>query len=116
MSKNQSLIDHAPLGISLEVGPHQRTNNATDIINAIESLLNSKEQTQTTKCLEVFDTLKEDGELTVTNFEKVLKNQIIGKKNNGTPIRAPCDFYPVLVGEQAYKEILCLMAKYTQIL
>jgi len=104
-----ALIDNVDCGISLEVGPHKRKNNFKEVLDLILNL-RKEVYNESMEIYEVFDVLLEnkEDELLIENFKKVRKGQrILGRRD----VFSKIDFIPVLVGEEAYENVLCLMAR-----
>jgi hypothetical protein len=99
---SRSLIGNVPFGLSLEVGPHDRDENAADIVRAIRSLFNSKHALHDIEAYEIFDAIRGSGTPRMENFVFVSEGAVIATSGAGE-LRAPFDFYPVLVGEAAYE-------------
>lgn len=109
-ASGRALIDHVPCGISLEIGPHEKMENADEIVKAIGNLDSTPNNEM--KILEVFELIRgEDNvEFFIENFKPVKQGDLIarGREKN---YYAESDFIPVFVGERAYKGILCLAAR-----
>jgi len=110
-ASGKALIDFVKCGISIEVGPHKREKNVKEALMLIYNLINKKTINECIEIFEVFDIIKKEADLiTIKNFEFVKKGEVIAKSENKEQI-ALFDFIPVLVGEDAYKGILCLAAR-----
>jgi len=110
-ASGKALIDFVKCGISIEVGPHKREENAKEALTLIYNLINKKTINEDLEIFEVFDIIKKESEfITINNFEQVKKGDVIAKTENKEQ-RALFDFIPILVGEDAYKGILCLAAR-----
>jgi succinylglutamate desuccinylase len=111
IASGKALIDSVNCGISLEVGPHNRVKNVEEVLDLIYNLVEDKNYSENLEIYEVFKIVKKEKEnILITNFEEVKEKQIIAKNSTGNQL-AEKDFVAILVGEQAYKEILCLAAK-----
>jgi len=110
-ASGKSLIDFVNCGISLEVGPHNRIENSNEIREAILNLINNEINEKEMSIFEVVQIIKkqDEGEIIIKNFEEVNKGDILIKGENNQI--AEFDFIPVLVNEEAYKDILCLACK-----
>jgi succinylglutamate desuccinylase len=106
IGKNKSLLDHVPLGISLEVGPHDRKENAKETVEAIRSLFKATTENKDLEIFEVFDTVKGTGTPDITNFKEVKKGERVSNET-----AAPYNFYPIMAGEASYKGVLSLAAR-----
>ena len=107
---SRSLIGNVPLGISLEVGPHDRKENADDIVRAVRSLFTSARMRSSIDVYEVFEAIRGSGTPHMENFVYVPKGSVIAS-NGSERIRTPFGFYPVLVCEEAYDGQLALAAR-----
>jgi succinylglutamate desuccinylase len=106
-----ALIDHVGCGMSLEIGPHEKKENVDEVIKAINNSSNGFKGDVKTEIYEVFDMIKgeENVEMFIKNFEFVKKGDLIARGEK--EYYAEFDFYPIFVGEKAYKGILCLATK-----
>jgi len=110
-ASGKALIDFVKCGISLEIGPHNSLKNVGEIR---EVIFNFIEDRKTNEDLEVFEVIKiikkqEKGEIIIKNFEEVHKGDVLIKSEKNQI--AEFDFIPVLVNEEAYKDILCLACR-----
>jgi len=112
LAHGKSLLDYHDNSISLEVGPHSQTESMAEVDKSLKGFFNG-EQTNDTELerFTVFKLIKCEEQITglINNFEEVKKGQLIAKGNK--EYYAEFDFFPVLVGEKAYKGIICLAAK-----
>jgi len=107
----KALIDYVKCGISLEIGPHQRKENAEEVIRAIMNLINNVNYSQNLAIYEIFSLIKKEREkILIKNFEEVKKGQVIAEDSAGQQI-AEEGYISVLVNERAYSGILCLAAR-----
>jgi len=108
-ASGKSLIDFVKCGISLEVGPHERKENVSEVVNLIKNL----EENNPKDKLEIYQIFsiipKKEGKILIENFQEVKKGQIISKRR--LTQKARFDFTPVLVNEKSYKGVLCLACK-----
>lgn len=113
-AKGLSLIDHLNCAISIEVGPHARKKNVSEIVEAIQNLSKNIGQDCSHKEIdgfEIFDIIPGDKitKYHIKNFEEIKKNQLIAEGEK--KYYAPFNFFPIFVGEDAYKGIICMAAK-----
>jgi succinylglutamate desuccinylase len=113
-AKGASLIDNVNCAISLEVGPHDRKENALEIAHLIKNLERNFDKDCSCVKLdvfEIFDIIYGDktAKSYLSNFKAVKKGDII--KEDMEKQFAPFDFVPVFVGEDSYKGIICMAAK-----
>ena len=107
----KALIDHVKCGISLEVGKHLRAENVEDACNLIMNFLGDKNKNSEIEIYEVTKKLRKNAEnILIKNFENVKKGQLITFDDNNKQY-AEEDFTAVLVNEEAYEGVLCLMAR-----
>jgi len=110
----KSLIDHVNCGISLEIGPHKRKKNVSEVLEKINNFLKNKDLKNgyDIKFFEVIDIIKQEYEkITVENFRPVKKGDVLTENRNDRKQIAEYDFVPILVGEKSYPGILCLASK-----
>ncbi|MBI4143621.1 succinylglutamate desuccinylase/aspartoacylase family protein [Candidatus Woesearchaeota archaeon] len=109
IAKGKSLIDNVKQGISIEVGPHKRKENAEEALNCIKHYLKRKHSKPT--IYYAFTTIKKENKnskVCIRNFQTIKKGQIIATK----PIqKAKQAFTAILAGEQAYTGLICIAAK-----
>ncbi|MDO8516587.1 MAG: succinylglutamate desuccinylase/aspartoacylase family protein [Nanoarchaeota archaeon] len=111
VASGKSLIDYVKLGISLEIGPHQKVENEKEVLDLIYNLIENKNYSRDLEIYEVFKIVKkEKNEVLINNFDEIKKGQIIAK-NNDEKQYAEEDFIAILVNEEAYKNTLCLAAR-----
>lgn len=106
-----SFIDYVGCGIGFELGLHDKKETIEAGYNAVENILKSmgiiegtmekrqQKVLQVTGHLERNETIEMRDDL--VNFQLVKKGTVIGKEN-GRPLRAQKDFYPVLYKEKSY--------------
>jgi len=106
-----SLIDHLKCAISLEVGPHERKENAQEVVDVINNLISKNITGQDLEVLEIFDIIKGDKNVKyyINNFEEVKKGVLIAEGSRNKYF-APFDFIPLFVGSD-YKEVICLASR-----
>jgi succinylglutamate desuccinylase len=106
----KSLIDFVHCGISIEVGPHNREENIDEADLLIKNFIKNK-LNEHMEIFEVFNIIKKNKKnILINNFDNISKGQIIAKDSSGNQT-AYYDFTAVLVGEDAYGDILCLACK-----
>ncbi|MEK6894984.1 MAG: succinylglutamate desuccinylase/aspartoacylase family protein [Nanoarchaeota archaeon] len=109
-ASGKALIDFVKCGISIEVGSHERKENARDAVDLINNFVNGKNYSNKIEIFEVFSAVPKEAEkILIENFQDVKKGQIIATGNKEQI--AEFDFTAVLVGEESYKGILCLACK-----
>lgn len=108
-SGGKALIDNVDCGISLEVGPHKRKKNFNEVFDLIINL-SKNSFNKRMEIYEVFDVIEGDKNfgLLIENFRKVKKGQRILQREE---FFSEFDFIPILVGEEAYCNILCLASR-----
>ena len=108
-ASGKALIDFVKCGISLEIGPHTRRENIDEVSNLISKFVDGKILDSEIEIFEVIDIIKKEisGNILIKNFEEVKKEEPIIRGEFANQI-AKFDFVPVLVGEEAYRDILCL--------
>jgi succinylglutamate desuccinylase len=106
-ASGKTLIDFVNCGISLEVGPHERKENINEVLELLNNFSEGKNYKENIEIFEVFSIIKKQSEnILIKNFIDVKKGQEIAKNQF-----VEFDFIPVLVGEEAYGEVLCLAAR-----
>jgi len=106
-ASGKALIDFVKCGISLEVGPHERKENIKEVLDVLNNFAENKNYNEKLEIFEIFATIrKQSGNILIQNFQEVKKGQQIADSQ-----LAEFNFIPVLVGEDAYKDLLCLAAK-----
>ena len=111
-ASGKALIDFVKCGISLEIGPHDRKENILEVKDLVINLVDNRNISGKREIFEVFEVIKkEQKNILIKNFEEVKKGQIIAKGDESQI--AEFDFTAVLVGEEAYEDILCLACKKT---
>jgi len=109
-ASGKALIDFVYCGISIEVGPHNRKENVEEASLLIKNLIKNKID-EDIEIFEVFNIIKKSKEnILINNFENITKGQVIASDISGNQI-AEYDFTAVLVGEDAYKDVLCLACR-----
>lgn len=109
-ASGKALIDYVPCGISLEIGPHHRKENVEEVLACIHQLLEGKELS-VPEIFEVVGALKREAqEVLIENFQEVRKGELIAR-GEGKEQHAERDFIAVLVNEEAYGDVLCLMCQ-----
>jgi succinylglutamate desuccinylase len=113
-ANGSSLIDNLNCAISLEVGPHERKENISEVIQAIKNLdesLDDDFSASDLEIFEIFDIIYGDNisKYDIENFRKVKKGEVIAEGEK--KYYAPFDFIPVFVGEKAYNGIICMATK-----
>ena len=109
-AKNGSLIDNIRCGISLEIGPHKAKKNVKQLTKTIKNLIQPQNKEVKMKIYEIFDIIHKNSEdkASIRNFKKVKKGYPLLKNRQLLAIK---NFTPILVEEEAYKNVLCLAAK-----
>lgn len=111
IASGKALIDHVPVGISIEAGDEKLQVTKKRIKKVLNNLMSGKDSKSKLQYYSVFGIIKkETGHeqlvSSIKHFKKVKKGDTL------TNIRkSEFDFYPVLPRETNYKNILCLMAK-----
>lgn len=111
IASGKALIDHVPVGISIEAGDEKLPVTKKRIKKVLNNLISGKDSKSKLQCYSVFGVIKkelghEQLAPNIKHFKKVKKGDTL------TNIRkSEFDFYPVLARETNYKDILCLMAK-----
>ena len=115
-----SAIDFANYGIGLELGKHDRKKTIKDGFTAVVKLLRSielniqKSKPTGASIFKITGSIYKNKNFKmnskIVNFSKVKKGEPIAYEKEKT-IRAEKEFYPILYGENSYKNILCLKAK-----
>jgi len=113
-AQGKSLIDNHPLGISLEIGPHDKKENIQIVLEKIQGFLKEKRYTEKMEIYEIYDILeieedKKDVLNYMKNFEEVKAGDSFAKGQKEYISKE--NFFPVFAGESSYKKILCLKAK-----
>jgi tryptophanyl-tRNA synthetase len=107
----KSLIDFAKCGISLEIGPHGRKENINEVLELINHFAENKNFSESLEIFEIFALIKKQAKnILITNFKEVKQGEIISEDETGKQL-AEYDFIPVIVGEEAYGDTLCLAAR-----
>jgi hypothetical protein len=123
-TKSNALISDARIGIGFEYGKNNHPDTLRLVTRDIKRLLvhlgmiNEKTKEQlpfvSTRYYRVFGVLSKEVcttiDPTIRNYTPVSKNQPIGIKDD-IPFLAPCDFIPILFGNNRYKEIFGFMGK-----
>lgn len=118
-----SLIDYARCGIGLELGLHNAAATISAGYYAVKNVLTAFCMIESVERVDLRNKkmifaitshiAKPKGirlNNAIRNFQLVRKGTVLG--NVGRKVfKAKEDFYPVLYGEQAYKDILCMVAK-----
>jgi predicted deacylase len=120
MSENygqQALVNFCS-GVSIEYGRHKAEDTFIKSLQDIKTLMHHlgmikmkdvAEERSATENYQVFDVASKPAHFRINknihNFVKVLSGDVLGYINN-RPVLAKEDFYPVLFGEQAYKDII----------
>ncbi|MAG40159.1 hypothetical protein CMI41_04290 [Candidatus Pacearchaeota archaeon] len=100
-AKKRALIDFVEIGISLEIGPHNRQENVTEILGKIQNFVEGQTCLDEMEIFEVFDVIRRsETDLNLENFDFVERDSV---KDYG--------FTAVLVNEDSYGDILCLAAR-----
>ena len=120
-----ALVGHCKAGISFEYGKDKSEKaykeTLVDIINILEEygIIEKKKKrvsniSRRTEYFQIFGTLARpigfSLEKNIKNFSLIKRGEIIARYNEHTQ-KASRNFYPVLFGEKAYKEIWGFMAK-----
>ncbi len=109
-ASGRALIDHVKCGISLEVGPHNRAENASEAADLIWNFLEEKNYSDDMQLLEVFAVIeKKNPEVTIKNFDEVKIGQTM-TRGEGVQ-KSEMEFTAVLVNEEAYGDVLCLACR-----
>lgn len=109
-AQGKSLIDNCKLGISLEVGPHERKRNVKEVLKVLNSLKNNSSRNNSLEIFEIFDIIPKNYEtIKIKNFSKIKKGDVLSKGKRKQI--ANFDFISILVGEKAYENILCFAAR-----
>jgi succinylglutamate desuccinylase len=109
-ASGKALIDFVDCGISIEVGPHNRKENIIEANQLIKNIIENKIN-EDIEIFEVFNTIKRFKEtILINNFDDITQGQIIANDVSGNQI-AEYDFTAVLVGEDAYEDVLCLACR-----
>lgn len=111
IASGKALIDHVPLGISIEAGDEHLLITKKRIKRFLNNLLNRTKKRNNLEYYSVFGLLKKE-----SKNERLLPEikhfRIVRKGNDITNQRkSEFDFYPILPRETNYKGVLCLMAK-----
>lgn len=111
-ASGKALIDFVKCGISLESGPHNRKENVGEVFELINNFVDGRILDDEIEIFEVVDVIKKEveGEILINNFEEVKKEELIIRGEFANQI-AEFGFIPVLVGEEAYGNILCLACR-----
>jgi len=110
-ASGKSLIDFCKCGVSLEVGPHGRKENSREVIELINNLIYGEISNKNLEIFEVFKVIKKEYKfIRIKNFQEVRENQILSEDKRGFQLSREA-FVPILVGEEAYKDVLCLAAR-----
>lgn len=110
-ASGKSMIDFVKCGLSLEIGPHERKENINEVKKLLTNFVEQKNYPENLEVFEVFSIIKKEREkILIRNFEKVRKGQKITEDEGGSQL-TEFDFVPVLVGEEAYRDTLCLACK-----
>lgn len=113
-ARGSSLIDNLSCAISLEIGPHNRKENISEVVEAITSLKNNLDKDCSDFNMDIFeitDIIKGEDAMKIylKNFKGVKKGELIAEGDR--KYYAPFDFVPVLAGEKAYPGVICMAAK-----
>jgi predicted deacylase len=121
-TKNNALISNAKIGIAFEYGKNNDERALKNIVMGIKRLLihlnmlkgDKKRKSTKTTWLDVYGTVpKPKGarlSATVKNY-KIIKRGSVFASHKGNVITAPKTFYPILFGENSYKEIFGFKAR-----
>ena len=117
LAKGSALIDYLDCALSLEIGPHNKEGNAEKVITLINNLQNNIDKDcseNKPEIYEIFDIIKgeEVSKYYLENFKGVKKGDLIAEGKER--YYAHFDFIPILTGEDAYNNIICLAAKSIQ--
>jgi len=113
-ASGKALIDFVDCGISIEVGPHNRKENVEEASLLIKNIIENKIN-EDMEIFEVFNIIKKSKEnVLINNFDNIAKGQVIANNISGNQI-AEYDFTAVLVGEDAYEDVLCLACRRIEI-
>lgn len=119
---DKSLINHCSAGVSFEYGPHGSMYTYRRCLQDINRILfrlkmvkhDTKRKNFRTAYFQVCGTVKKPKGIkmrkNIKNFILVRKGEILGRVKN-KPVVATENFYPVLFGEKAYKDIMGFKAK-----
>lgn len=119
---DKSLINHCRVGVSFEYGPHKSMYTYRRCLQDINRVLfrlgmvrrDTKRKNFKTAYFQVCGTVKKPKGIkmrkNIRNFVLVQKGDILGRVKN-SPIFAEENFYPILFGEKAYKDIMGFKAK-----
>lgn len=111
-ASGKSLIDFCKCGISLEVGSHERRENAGESVHLINNFLDGENKNEEIEIFEIFELIKRKGEISfLENFREIKKGDLIMIGSNGERQLAETDFFPILANESEYKEVLCLAGR-----
>ena len=107
-ASGKALIDHVTCGISLEVGPHERGENVSEVLTLLENLRTEKNYSTNMEIFIVDGVIEKKAKnISIKNFDFVKQGQIIAFDESIIQ-RAEEDFVAILVGEEAYGGVLCL--------
>lgn len=110
-ASGKALIDFVKCGISLEVGPHNRKESVSETLNLLDNLSEDKNYNEKLEIYEVKKIIeKRATNILIKNFDFVKKGDSIAVDNEFVQ-KAEKDFFAILVGEESYKDILCLAAE-----
>jgi len=111
LASGHSMIDHMKCGISMELGPHERKDNAKDALERISHFLERRPPKEDMEIYEVVGILKKEyPTVYIDNFEHVQEGKVITQVYGYSQF-ASYDFTAVLTDEEEYPEILCLACK-----
>lgn len=115
LASGKALIDHIPLGISIEFGQEGTKETAKRIYSFFMHYLESKKSLHKLEFYKVFAVLKKESGTEklvakVKSFSLVKKGDPLITKNKNI-IYSSEDFYPILARSKNYKNLHCLMAK-----
>ncbi|MEK6757695.1 MAG: succinylglutamate desuccinylase/aspartoacylase family protein [Nanoarchaeota archaeon] len=111
-ASGQALIDFTKCGISLEIGPHKNKDNVRKVSEKIKNLLENKGKNNNLEIFEVFGKLiKKYDKVLINNFDFVKMGQPITENFEGDRQFAEFDFVAILVDEESYGNVLCLVGK-----
>ena len=110
-AKGNSLIDFTKCGVSLEIGPEGNSEVIGEVCSKIRNLLEGGQKTNPEIFIVEGIIEQKYEKILIENFKEVKKGEVICE-NEEIQI-AEFDFFPILVGEKAYKkeDILCLVGK-----
>jgi len=115
LSGGKSLINHVPVGISLEFGYDRSKATEKEVKKALNFYLTGAKNSLKKEYFEVFAVLKKKD-----NREKLFKNirafKFVEKGAALSRIgleerKSPLSFYPILPRERSYRGVLCLAAR-----